>query len=193
MAFEAVRQVSAILRDFPRRWFVAGGWALDLFLGRETRAHEDIEVAIFRRDQEAIWRHLSGWTIEKIVPGGGDMKRQPWRGEWLAPPIHEIHATSNGGDLRELEILLDEAWADTWRYRRNLAVMRPVAEIGLRTPEGVPFLAPEIVLLYKAKNPRPNDEQDFRTTLPALAVERRQWLRGALAVLHPGHPWIASL
>ncbi len=193
MAFEAVRQVTAILRDFPRPWFVAGGWALDLFLGRETRTHDDIEVAIFRRDQEAIWRHLSDWVMEKIALGGGDAKRQPWRGEWLAPPIHEIHATAKGGEFRELEILLGEAWADTWRFRRNLAVTRPVADIGLRTPESVPFLAPEIVLLYKAKNPRPNDEQDFRTALPALPAERRQWLRASLAVVHPGHPWIASL
>src|SRR2546426_8275085 len=138
MAFDPPRHVAAIMRGFERPWFVAGGWALDLFLDRETRAHEDIEIAIFRRDQEAIWRHLSDWAMEKIVPGGGDPKPQAWRGERLAPPIHEIHARAVKGDLRDVEVLLDEAWADTWRFRRDLAVMRPVADISLRTKDGVP-------------------------------------------------------
>ena len=30
--------------DFP--WFVAGGWAIDLFLGTPTRDHEDLEIAV---------------------------------------------------------------------------------------------------------------------------------------------------
>jgi len=192
MAFEPVRKIAAIMHGFGKPWFVAGGWAVDLFLGRETRAHEDIEVSIFRRDQEAIWRQFSGWAMDKIVPGG-DPKRQPWRGEWLRPPVHEIHAGRAGGELHEVEILLDEAWADTWRFRRNLAVSRPVAEIGLRNVEGIPFLAPEIVLLYKAKDPRPHDEQDFRCALPALDEPRRRWLEEALRVAHPRHPWLDAL
>src|SRR5881296_1047429 len=101
MAFEPPRRVADLMRNFDRPWFIAGGWALDLFLDRETRAHADIEIAIFRRDQETLWRHFSGWDMEKIVPGGGDPKRQAWRGEWLAPPIHEIHARQVKGDFRE--------------------------------------------------------------------------------------------
>ncbi|MFD6463810.1 nucleotidyltransferase domain-containing protein [Streptomyces roseolus] len=29
-------------------WCVAGGWALDLFVGSTTREHEDIEIAVPR-------------------------------------------------------------------------------------------------------------------------------------------------
>src|SRR2546427_535915 len=125
MAFEPVRHIAAIMRGFKRPWFVAGGWALDLFLGRETREHEDIEIAILRRDQEALCRFFSGGEMEKIVPGAGDSKRQLWRGEWLPPPIHEIHVrrvlwmfvgswiqVTPDGHLQELEVLLDETWAD---------------------------------------------------------------------------------
>ena len=103
---------------------------------------------------------------------------------------------STGGgqaNLDELELLLDEAWAETWRFRRNLAVTRPIAEISLRSPDGVPFLAPEIVLLYKAKEPRPHDETDFDVALPALDAPRRHWLREALEATHPGHAWLARL
>ena len=31
-------------------WAVAGGWAIDLHLGRQTREHGDLEVAIPRAD-----------------------------------------------------------------------------------------------------------------------------------------------
>jgi hypothetical protein len=48
-----------------------------------------------------------------------------------------------------------------------------------------PFLAPEIVLLYKSKAPRPTDEADFRVALPALTTEQRDWLRLAIAEMRP--------
>jgi hypothetical protein len=57
----------------------------------------------------------------------------------------------------------------------------------------IPYLAPEIQLLYKAKGRRPKDEADFMHTLPALDRERRQWLRNALTMAHPRHPWLDLL
>lgn len=190
-AFAEPRRIVELMHGFSKPWFVAGGWGVDLFLGRATRVHEDIEIAILRRDQEALWRHFSGWGLEKVVPQGGGS--HPWNGEWLAPPIHEIHVKRTEGEVPRLEILIDEAWGDTWRFRRNLAVTRPLAELGLHSPEGIPFLAPEVVLLYKAKNSRPHDEQDFRAALLELDANQRRWLRGALGTVHPGHPWIADL
>lgn len=35
-------------------WWIAGGWAIDLFLGRQTREHQDIDVLILRRDHQAV-------------------------------------------------------------------------------------------------------------------------------------------
>ena len=58
---------------------------------------------------------------------------------------------------------------------------------------GIPVLAPEIVLLYKAKAPRPKDETDFRNALAAMSPNARRWLRRALETAHPGHPWVAAL
>lgn len=184
--FSEVGKVAGILRGFRQPWFFAGGWAIDLFLGRVTRDHEDIEIAILRDDQGEIHRYLIGWELDKVVQG----TREPWRGERLDLPVHELHATGPGG---RLEILIDEGAGDLWRFRRNLAVTRPLARVGLRTREGIPFLAPEVVILYKAKDPRPRDEQDFAAVLPELDDERRRWLGDALRVCHRGHPWIARL
>jgi hypothetical protein len=34
------------LRDLQVSWYVAAGWPVDLFRGEQTRAHEDLEVAV---------------------------------------------------------------------------------------------------------------------------------------------------
>ena len=58
-----------------------------------------------------------------------------------------------------------------------------------RSAEGIPYLAPEIVLLHKAKAPRPTDEDDLALTLPTLTTLQAEWLRTALEIVHPGHRW----
>ena len=82
---------------------------------------------------------------------------------------------------------------DSWLFRRMPTIRRPVDTIGCGADGGIPYLAPEIQLLYKAKGLRPKDELDFAQVLPALDQERRQWLRNALAEAHPGHPWLECL
>jgi hypothetical protein len=49
------------------------------------------------------------------------------------------------------------------------------------------------MLLLKAKTVRPFDQSDFDAVLPMLNTEVRRWLREALAIAHPNHPWIARL
>ena len=62
-----------------------------------------------------------------------------------------------------------------------------------RTPEGIPYGRPEIVLLFKAKAARPKDDDDFAAALPLLDEERRRWLADALGLVHAGHRWLAAL
>jgi hypothetical protein len=41
-------------------------------------------------------------------------------------------------------------------------------------------ISPEIQLLYKAKDPRPRDQTDFKRIVPQLDPGARAWLRDAL-------------
>jgi len=61
------------------------------------------------------------------------------------------------------------------------------------TQDGIPFGRPEIVLLFKAKHARPKDDGDLAAALPHLGAERRDWLREALELVHPGHRWLGEL
>jgi len=187
------RKVLKLLAGFEKPWFVAGGWAIDLYLKRVTREHNDIEIAIFRCDQLALQKHLSGWEFKKVIPGS-KMRAEIWQeGEWLDLPVHEIHAEKKDSDLSHLEILLNESSEDEWMFRRNPNITRPLSMLGLRSENGIPFLSPEIVLLYKAKKPTANDEVDFNNVSQVLEKEPRRWLKQAIQVCHPGHVWLEAL
>ncbi|RXX47111.1 hypothetical protein DCW30_02870 [Streptomyces alfalfae] len=40
---------------------------------------------------------------------------------------------------------------------------------------GTPYLAPELVLLFKAKHPRPKDQEDFGSILPHRQLSAQSW------------------
>jgi hypothetical protein len=69
--------------------------------------------------------------------------------------------------------------------------------VGLESTQGIPFLAPELVLLFKSKNTsgkeRSKDQTDFERTCTRLEPERRAWLRWALTAVDPSHEWIERL
>ncbi len=183
-------EVAAVMRGFKPLWLVAGGWAVDLYLRRATRPHADIEVAILRQDQATLRAHLRGWRFEKVVDG----ELAPWReGECLELPVHELHCFNERAQPPRLEVLLNESRGGQWVYRRDGRVNRPLAECRLVSGAGVPFLSPEIVLLYKSKNPAPKDEQDFRALVGELGARRKAWLRRALTTCDPRHRWLAEL
>jgi hypothetical protein len=168
---------------------VAGGWALDLHLGALSRPHADLDLALYRHDQGVAGRWLAerGWTLRTLVGGAA----QPWDpAEPIPPPLHELHAT-HGGHQAELELLLNEGGGEDWRYRRAPALSRPRALAQLRSAEGIPYLAPELVLLFKSAAPGEKDHSDFARVFPRLAEEPARWLRDALRSLDPRHPWLS--
>jgi putative ABC transport system permease protein len=57
-SFEILKASLRPLQGLTCPWFVAGGWALDLFLGRVTRPHHDVDIALFREDQRQLRSHF---------------------------------------------------------------------------------------------------------------------------------------
>lgn len=197
-------QVQELLWMYGHPWWIAGGWAIELWLGRELRPHSDVEIAIPRGDQIELRRYMTQFRFTQVVrDGAGEPGEQPLGMEQVVePPVHELHARrySGGGSdplaLTRLEVLLNEVADGVWRYRRDERVTLPLAQFGLTSAAGVPILAPEVVLLYKAGSSaglRGIDEQDFAAALPHLHGQQRAWLRAALELAHPGHAWIGQL
>ncbi len=63
----------------------------------------------------------------------------------------------------------------------------------MRDFEGIPYLAPEVQILFKSKDIRPKDEADFQAVHELLDTAQRAWLVAALELTSPGHRWIATL
>ena len=71
--FAAVGEVAAALDGAGVEYWLFGGWAVDVWVGRRTRDHDDIDVLVWRADEAAIDEALSaaGWrhapTEEDVV------------------------------------------------------------------------------------------------------------------------------
>ena len=168
-------------------WYVSAGWALDLFLGRETREHADLEIGVPAHRFAEVREALAGFEIVVI----GDGAAWPVTETTLAE-YHQTWVREPGGPWR-VDVFREPWDADRWTFRRDPRIQQPAAGVVSRTADGIPYLRPEIVLLFKAKALRPKDELDFATVLPRLDSGSREWLRDALSLVHPGHAWVARL
>jgi len=168
-------------------WGVVGGWAIDLHVGRVTRHHADLEIAVPVQSFELIAATLP--DLEWDVVGDGQLWPYPealddFRQTWLRDP-------ASGCFL--LDVIRERQDDETWTYRRDPSITLPQAEAYLRAENGLRYLAPELVVLFKAMHQRPKDQQDFDTVLPALHMQQRARLRTWLERTAPAHRWLDAL
>jgi hypothetical protein len=168
--FAAVSAVSSLLSRLTVPYWIAGGWAIDLAVGRVTRDHADVDVMLLERDKHVLWDEL---PEDEVQITGCD--REPKR-----LTLHSEHL------LLPTEVFLAEADGTFWVHRRGAySVKRPLAGI-TRHRDGIPFLAPEVVLLFKARSKADKDQHDVETALPALDDGQRSWFQETLKRLPQG-------
>ncbi len=172
--------------------WVAGGWALDLFHGRQTRDHADTDVLILRQDQLHIKRLFKDWEMfHTHAPG-----LRYWRHDEYLPNIPNVWVRENARSAWAFEIMFQDCEDGEWVYRRNRQIRGPLCDMGLVNSEGIPYLRPEIQLLYKggSSSPRPKDFTDMKRILPLMSQESKEWLLAALKTQFPaGHAWISYI
>ena len=181
---------AGLLSSVQVPWWVAGGWALDLFLGADSRPHQDLDIGILRRDLQEVLGVFGGWEVFAAKDGALEPLNPGTR------PRHDVHSLwcrPNAAAPWTLELMLDESEDEMWLFRRAPEVRCPLSEIVRFSSLGVPYLAPEIQLLYKAEGLRERDAVDFNRTLPRLDVDQRDWLLRTLLLVHPRHEWIDAL
>ena len=183
-------EVKKLLEPVSAPWWVAGGYGLDMFIGHETRKHADVDVSVLRRDQQALREALGKWDVR--IAHDGELI--PWkRGEALKPEHHAVWARETPTDPWRMEVLFEESDGKRWAYRRNAHIGLNIADLGRRDANDIPFLRPEVSLLYKSNDTRPVDETDFLYALPRLDIAQKGWLFGTLYTIDPTHPWIGRL
>jgi len=143
------------------------------------------------RPQFGIFRaHLKEFRC--CVAGSGEVDALQPDAE-PPPEKHQIWILDDAAHVWRVDIFLEAGDATTWVFRRDPTIRRPRANIVASTAEGIPYLRPEGVLLYKAKATRPKDTADFQACAPLMDPAARMWLKDALTRVHPGHPWLGEL
>ena len=170
-------------------WCVAGGWALDLFRGAQTREHGDIEVAIPAASFAEVRNRFPGYVFDGAGSGRIWEDATP---EVLAA-VHQTWLRDPATGNYLLDVFREPHDGDTWICRRDDTIRLPYGDIIHHDRDGIPYLAPELVLLFKAKHARRKDRADFEATVPHMTPAQRATLAGLLARVHPGHPWLAEL
>jgi hypothetical protein len=174
---EPVARIGEVMSTFNRPWFVCGGWAVDTWLGRQTREHGDIDITVFHDDQRALFEQLAGWhMIADDIEPDTSPDRPPWDGHVLDPehrwtwpktPAH-IHARpagvanlaalrawtnppySTAADDFNLEVMINEREGSDWLVNPEPRIARPIELCVRESPAGIPTAVPEVLMFFKA-------------------------------------------
>lgn len=208
-----LEQVRGFLQNLNIQWAVCGGYALDLFLNRETRKHSDIDICVFEKDRQKIINYmvLNGWRVYQFLGQGKvqllnvEGKSDPGRNLMCVKDgcnlvkfypceedgvlLHEFYHTGIE-HLNYLEFLFNYEQENSFIFDQGRNLTREMQNAILYR-NGCPYIAPELALLYKsARADHPENQYDYGITIPHLNDEQLSWLHKGLEKLYPqGHPW----
>lgn len=216
--YPLVDAIHVLLKGRPWDYAFCGGWAIDLFLGRQTRRHSDVDLLAYWPDRDRMIEDMKalGFTVYEMLGGGlahritdvrvqrrikrnifcirqgCDLVRLKEAGE---PEIFAIDFRRIGQTQPDfLEFLFNDRTPEEFLYARDPSIRRDRRKAILSTG-GIPYLTPELCLLYKSTDiQREGYQQDCEQAAARMDSEQKARLAGALARLYPqGHPWIAVL
>ena len=168
-------------------WYVAAGWALELFTGDAARKHDDLEIAVPEARFGEVMAAFPG--IDWYVVGDGRV----WPYPDQSANHHQTWLREPATGRYHIDVFREPHIGGLWVCRRDASITLPYGELILRTSEGIPYATPEVALLFKAKQVREKDEADFQRVLPMMNPTQRSRLTSWLSQVHPGHPWITAL
>ncbi len=214
-----IEKAAAILSENNFEYAFCGGFAIDLFLGYESRRHSDIDVLAYWNDRNAIILHMQslGFRVYEMLGEGKahhitdilDQRcvkrnifclRDGCEMARLSPTeegdgIVSVHFSPVGlRRLNFLEILFNDKADGCFLYARDHRIRREMDKVILYYRSGdraIPYLAPEFCLLYKSTDTeREGYQQDFDRASAKMDGEQKEWLQNALERLYPeGHKW----
>ncbi len=183
----AVDEVVSHLAGAPFRWWLSGGHALDLHLGYSWREHSDTDVGLVFGEVGAVFNWFEGWSL--AVAAGGTLTE--WNGRPLAEGENNIWGRRAGN--WKVDLTVGSGTDEEWIYRRNPEIRRPWRNAVLYTGDGVPYLAPDLQLLFKSKDVRPKDEVDAGQVIPILSRAERGFLQENLPADHVWQRLLATV
>jgi hypothetical protein len=181
---------------FERPWWVVGGWAIEAFTFEHgagaPREHEDIDVSILVCDVPALRAHVGdSWQLWNIADGA----LRPLIDHWpdVQHPESQVWARRDPTSPWVFDMPLTPDRDGLWTNKKLPGHVAPLEEVTWVAGDGIRYLNPEIVLMFKARLGRLKDTRDLDRAWPLMDDRARAWLREKVALLHPGHAWLPRL
>ena len=210
-----IREANELLKGGGFEYAFCGGQALDLFLGYESRTHGDIDVCAYwdDRDRIILYMQSQGFEVYEMLGGGRAHHLTDISGLIRIRknifcfregcPLVKTYPPDEDGccwmeffhtgqtQLDFIEFLFNDKTQEAFEYARNREITLGMDKAVLISDD-VPYLAPELCLLYKSTDiEREGYQQDFELARKAMSPSQREWLKEALLREYPdGHPWI---
>jgi hypothetical protein len=179
--------LAGLMVSFPAPWWIVGGYALEAFT-RVPRRHDDIDMAIHADSVPALRAQL-GRTFHLWSNHGGTFRILSDEHPEPLHPLSQIWMRSNARSPWQVDCILNPSVDGRWQSRHDSGFIADLTDVTWVAPDGIRYLNPEVVLLFKAKQHRPKDAVDLETTWQLLTPEQQGWLREAVARRYPDHPW----
>lgn len=196
------------------QWAICGGYAISLYMDKDIRVHGDIDVCVFEKDRNRVLKYMlnAGWNVYEFRGMGKLRKLNPITASDAGRnlmclkedcrlvkfyPCEEkgmmyyefLHDGINKCDY--IELLFNREEDGEFVFDADKGIKREIGK-AIMYRDGVPYLAPEIVLLYKAAQPDRNENRiDFESAYPHMDDEQKAWLMQSIKKLYPeGHKWL---
>ncbi|MCI8306781.1 MAG: hypothetical protein HFH14_01905 [Lachnospiraceae bacterium] len=212
---ELIRKTNELLKNHGFEYAFCGGWAIDLFIGAQTRKHGDIDILAYWAERDAIIQYMQslGFLVYEMLGGGKahhitDVRNQIKckRNIFCCTQDCEmvvLTETDEEGiyfiDFREvgqtklnfIEFLFNDKDETDLLYARRHAVKLALSDAILYSG-GIPYLSPEMCLLYKSTDTeRKGYQSDYDNAMARMNQRQRRWLSDALTIMYPeGHKWM---
>ena len=188
----SVDEVVKLFSGLNVQWWIAGGYAIELFIGKSIRSHEDIDVLIKRDDQLIVQEYLSSWELYQATYPGLKLWEKE---EFLLGRYRDIWCRHDSNSSWKFQLILFDTDNDEWIFKRDPSIKGSLKDMGQLSKNGINYISPEIQLLYKAKpETLEKDLIDFDKTIPLLNNKAYNWLLQCLKKRFPeGHNWIKTL
>ena len=206
--------INELLKNKNFDYAFCGGYAIDLFLGQLTRRHGDVDVFAYWEDRDAVikymWSH--GFEVYEMIGGGQAHKitdvnnQMKLKRNIIAVDNCEFVSLNHTDNINIfdvdflpvqqskpnfIEFLFNDKTDTDFLYARDHRVKLNLEKAVLYRND-IPYLAPEICLLYKSTDTeRKGYQQDYDNAVKCMSAEQIMWLNEALKFVYPdGHKWI---
>lgn len=212
---QLITEANELLKIGGFEYAFCGGYAIELFLNRTIRKHGDVDVSAYWQDRDKIILYMQslGWEVYEMCGDGiahhitnVNIQLKTKRNIFcfiagcrlvkLSPQgqtdMYYLDFDHSGQTkLNFIEFLFNNCNDKSFKYARNENITLPIAK-AILTQNGIPYLAPELILLYKSTDTECEGYQlDYDFASDIMSTEQKNWLQAALKEMNPsGHKWL---